>query len=36
VARETKRGATPSGEDIVGFSLDLFHTHKLADRSLSS
>ncbi|MGQ9698963.1 MAG: carbohydrate binding family 9 domain-containing protein [Armatimonadota bacterium] len=33
VARETKRGVRPSGEDTVAFSLDLFHTHKFADRS---
>ncbi|MGC8833359.1 MAG: carbohydrate binding family 9 domain-containing protein, partial [Armatimonadota bacterium] len=33
VARETKRGVKPEGEDIVAFSLDLFHTHKFADRS---
>jgi hypothetical protein len=33
VARETKRGVRFEGEDIVAFSLDLFHTHKFADRS---
>jgi hypothetical protein len=31
VARETKRGAFPEGEDIVAFSIDPFHTHQ--DRS---
>lgn len=33
IARETKRGSRPRGEDIVAFSIDCFHTHKFRDRS---
>ncbi len=33
VARETKRGSRPRGEDWVAFSIDCFHTHKFQDRS---
>jgi hypothetical protein len=32
VARETKRGVFPQGDDIVAFSIDPFHNHK--DRSI--
>jgi hypothetical protein len=33
VARQTKRGVFPRGDDVLGFSIDPFHTHRAADRS---
>jgi hypothetical protein len=33
VARERKDKARPSGEDMVAFSIEPFHTHKFVDRS---
>jgi hypothetical protein len=33
VARQTKRGVFPRGDDFVAITLDPFHTHKSADRS---
>jgi hypothetical protein len=34
IARETKRGVRPRGDDTVTFHLDPFHTHRGSDRSL--
>jgi len=31
VARQTKRGAFPAGDDWIDLNLDLFHTHKFGD-----
>ena len=33
VARQTKRGAFPAGDDWIDLNLDLFHTHKFGDYS---
>jgi hypothetical protein len=33
VARQTKRGVFPRGDDYVALTIDPFHTHKSADRS---
>jgi hypothetical protein len=33
IARETKRGTRPNGDDSVSFTIDPFHTHKFDDRS---